>query len=352
MARTMNSRERAFAAFAFEKVDRPPIWQADSPVLVIYDVSFADLFAMEDIGAGLTIDSCEKTYSDVITVGNGAWLGWLNAFGCSLDMSNIRAPIDVCACIKDANTDIPKLDKSNIKDQIAANEICQKILMQVRIIKERVGDEKAVQFVTGGPFTLACIMVGTEEMMMLLAEEDKNIPHLFDFAATAAAEMCNQMLESGCDVIFTAEPNTSADLISQKMFEEVAAPSIKSFNAQLKNCKYHCIHICGQSTPRIDSLMDMGLSAMSVDAIVDIKTAMDKTVKRMSMMGNLSPTDVLLDSSPDEVYKQAMDLVLYAGLDRGYFMMPGCDLAPGTPIENIDAMYNATCDAAAKLYNL
>ena len=94
-------------------------------------------------------------------------------------------------------------------------------------------------------------MLGTENLMLMLADEDKNIGHLLDFTAAATAEMCNQMLDAGCDVLFTAEPNASANMISQSMYEEIVMPCTQNFMAQLKNCKFHCMHICGQSTSRI-----------------------------------------------------------------------------------------------------
>lgn len=348
MTETMTSRERVFAAFAHEKVDRAPIWQTDSNVWIIDDanLSFADMLAMDDIGADVLIRGFDKLKTDMVTVGAGAWLGWLNAFGCPVEMSKVGVPMEVAPCIKDPETDIPKLEIGAIKELIAGNALCQKILKQARILKEKIGDEKVIQFITGGPFTLANIMVGTEDFMVLLAEEDENVPHILEFIAAATAEMCNQMLEAGCDVIFTAEPNASGDMISQRMYEEIVIPCTRDFLSQLKDCKYHCMHICGQSTQRIANVMEMGFQGLSIDAVVDIKEAMDLTGKRMSMMGNLSPVHVVLQSTPEETYRQALDLALYAGLESGYFMMPGCDVSPRSPLENIEAMLRAARDAA------
>lgn len=353
MIESMNSRERAMAAFAHKKVDRVPIWHTDSNVWIIDDagISFADMFAMEDVGVDLAVRGFEKLHTDMVTVGAGAWLGWVNAFGCPVDMSRKGAPIEVSACIDDPDTDVPKLDISKIRELIASSEICQKILKQTRLFKERVGSEKMIQFVTGGAFTLANVMAGTENFMVMLADEDENVKQLLKFTAAATAEMCNQLFDAGCDVIFYAEPNASGDMISQSMFEDIVVPATKDCISRMQSGKYLFMHICGQSTQRIPDVMKMGFNGLSVDAVVDLKAAMDFTGDKMSMMGNLSPSAVLLQGTVEENYNQSLDFCRYAGLEHGYFLGPGCDLPPKSPMENVDAMYRAACDVAEQSGN-
>lgn len=350
----MTSRERVEAAFAHKKVDRAPLWHTDGNVWVIDDagLSFGDIFAMDDLGADVMIKGFDKLHTDMITVGAGCWLGWLNAFGCPLKMSEVGVSMEVGTCIDDPEVDIPKLDKNKIKQLLAENEYVQKILQQTRIITEKAGKDKMIQFITGAPFTLVNIMVGTEDFMVMLADQEENeelINHILDFIAAATAEMCNQMIEAGADVIFSADPNGSGDMISQNMYEEIVVPCTKDFISQLKNCKYHCMHICGQSTPRLENIIEMGFDGFSVDAIVDIKRAMDIAGTKMSLMGNMSPAEVVLLGTAEEVYTQALDRATYAGLEGGYFLMPGCNISPKSSMENVDALLKAARDAAEKL---
>lgn len=350
MRETMTSRERAFASFAHKKVDRVPVWLTDGNTWIIDDagISYADLYAMDDKGVDLLLKGFEKLNCDLVASGS-AWIAWANAFGCPIVTNKVGLPIDVSPCINDPDVDIPKLDKSKIKELIADNELCQATLTQIRLFKEKAGNDKVIQFDTSAPFTLANVMVGVQDFMVLMGEENENLAPLMDFAAAANAELCNQAIEAGCDVVFCGDPNASADLISQRMFEDVVVPCTKNFAAQLKNCKYVCIHICGQSTPRITSLMEMGISGMSVDSPVDIKAAMNVTHKKMSMMGNINTYDILLNGTPEQVYQLSLDYALYAGLESGYFLMAGCDFPAKTPVENIGAMLRAARDAADQL---
>ena len=53
----------------------------------------------------------------------------------------------------------------------------------------------------------------------------------------------------------------------------------------------------------------------------------------------------------EAVYAAAYANAEIAGLDGGYVMMPGCDLAARTPLENILAMVRASSDYAASVRN-
>lgn len=83
-----------------------------------------------------------------------------------------------------------------------------------------------------------------------------------------------------------------------------------------------------------------------MDASVNIPDAMKEADGQLCMMGNFDPNGLLKLGTPKEVYDAAIINLKAAGLNGGYVLMPGCDLAAGTPNENIKTLVRASLDFA------
>ncbi len=55
---------------------------------------------------------------------------------------------------------------------------------------------------------------------------------------------------------------------------------------------------------------------------------------------------MLLRGTPERVYENAREVIQSAATGGGLILGSGCDVAPGTPPENLDAMMTAARDAA------
>ena len=64
--------------------------------------------------------------------------------------------------------------------------------------------------------------------------------------------------------------------------------------------------------------------------------------------GNLDPSAVLLSGTPDQVYRKSVEVIRAAGVGGGLILGSGCDVAPVTPFENLDAMMAAAKDTAVR----
>jgi uroporphyrinogen decarboxylase len=74
-----------------------------------------------------------------------------------------------------------------------------------------------------------------------------------------------------------------------------------------------------------------------MDYKVDLRAARQILGGSMAFGGNLNPGDLLLQGSPADVRAAAAAAAIAAGPEPGYILMPGCDLPPATPWENIMA---------------
>lgn len=350
MKETMNSKERMQAAFALQKVDRVPITQGDcgSWVAARHNMSLADLYALDDLGVSLIVQGFKDMHLDSCEAGVGCIFGMVNAVGCPIDMTRIGSPVEVSACILDPDVDVPKLDKSKIKDLIANNEIVQKCIKQIKLVKEAVGDEKWIYAPMVGPFTAVNLMVGTEDYMVMMAEEDDNIPALMDYAVEFCAEIASQYIEAGVDSVYVADPNASGDLISQMMFDDVVMPAMQDFLSKIRNKKNVYLHICGHTTVRIPSLSQLDIEGFSSDHVVELKDMLAGFKGKLSPMGNIDPAGIMLMGTPEQVYEESYKLIEEAGLESGFILSLGCGLPAGSSIENLNMMMKASCDYAEK----
>ena len=194
--------------------------------------------------------------------------------------------------------------------------------------------------VVEGPITAASNVVGVENLMRGMKKEPKLVHELLKKTTETAIEFGNAQLERGVDAIGIAEPTASATVISPEFFKEFAVPYLKRLNRKL-NTIGTLIHICGYTQPIIEQWIKIPKTfIISVDN-VDLAQTMETIGNKFTIVaGNISTT-TLLRGSPQQIEMITKDIISKAAVKGKFAVCPGCDLAPGTPEENIFAFINA-----------
>ena len=345
--KTMTPKERIDAILAHQPVDRTAFSVVDGGAWIAMreGVSYRELYNREDSGAAAVVKWLDEIDSDMVSAVSGVFTACLNAFGCPISIDKIGGSVDTGPVFKDPLAEIPQLDKSKIRTTLLANEFVQNMLNQTRHVKALAGDSKYLFGDVAGPFTMAAVMVGTSDFIMLMLEEPELVEQLLDFTVCVSAEMFTLLHENGCEIAFPAEPVGSGSLISQAMFEEWVVPSLKKLKGKLPFYKYFYTHVCGASGNRAVALRECGIDAFSVDYLVDLEQALRDSDGKMTMMGNINPAGTLLTGTPDEVYKEACERISTAG-GRAHILAPGCDLSANSPLENVKMLSKACRDMA------
>ena len=343
----MNKKERIDAVLAGKKPDRTPVALVDGGAWVALhnDMSYRKLYGSEDAGASKIVEFANEIDTDIISGVSGVFTACLNAFGCPIDIDKTGFPVDTGAAFKDPETEIPELDKSTIREKLLANEFVCNMLRQCRNIKALVGDEKYLIGDVAAPFTMAAVMVGAQDFIMLLVDEPELCEQLIDFTTQVCIEMFKLLHENGCDIALPAEPLGSGSMISESMFEEYAAPALKNVREALPEYKYFFTHVCGASGNRVPGLIDAGVQVFSCDYLVDLETAFKDADGKLMFMGNINPAGAILSGTPDQVYEEACTAIRISG-GKGLILATGCDLASDAPIENVTALVRASKDMA------
>jgi [methyl-Co(III) methanol-specific corrinoid protein]:coenzyme M methyltransferase len=97
------------------------------------------------------------------------------------------------------------------------------------------------------------------------------------------------------------------------------------------------LHVCGNCSDRLELFAETGVDAYHFEWQVDSREAVQRIGSRVSLAGNINNAQVLLQGTPEDVYKQAR----YA-IDAGVHLIgPECAIPLSTPIENLRAIVAA-----------
>ena len=344
---TMTSKERIDAVLNHQPVDRTPFALVDGGAWIakMENLSYRQLYNLNDGGASKIVKWTDEIETDIISAVSGVFTACLNAFGCPIHIDEPGRPTDTGAMMTDPETEIPQLDKSTIREKLLANDFVQGMIRQCKNIKAMIGDRKYLLGDIAGPFTMAAVMVGTQDFIMLMIDEPEVVEELIDFTTCVSAEMFKLLHENGCDIAMPAEPVASGSLISQGMFEEWVIPALKKLKEKLPEYKYFFTHVCGASGTRVEALRNADVRAFSCDYLVDLDTALINANNKMTMMGNINPAGNLLTGKKEEIYTEACERIKTAKA-RSLILAPGCDMGAATPLENVKMLIKACKDMA------
>lgn len=215
------------------------------------------------------------------------------------------------------------------------------ILECAKIYREKYKDNSFVYGgVIEGPITTASNIIGVENFMRGLINSPDLIHNLLTKVTTALIEFGNLQLERGVDAIGIAEPTASTTCISPEFFEEFSYKYLKKINRKL-NTPGTLVHICGYTQPIIKKWIKLpNMFVISVDDVSITETLETIGNKFIILAGNIPPI-TLLRSTPENIDLVTKKIINEVGNNGKFALCPGCDLAPGTPEENIMAFLKA-----------
>jgi uroporphyrinogen decarboxylase len=203
--------------------------------------------------------------------------------------------------------------------------------------RAKIGDEYVVTMTAWGPFTLGARIFGEEAMMKAVFKKPALVEKIVDFATEVLRRFYKPLIsDRTLDVILLGEPTASGDLISKKQFEKFVLPPLKKFIDWARSGGARTIvHICGNTTDRLDLFPLTGATCISLDHKTDMVKAKEVLGGKMCFAGNIDPVNVLLNGTAQEVKEACRRVIERVGAEGGFILMPGCDIPPTVPFENI-----------------
>jgi uroporphyrinogen decarboxylase len=338
----MTPRETMLKAFEMGKPERIPVTLFGGGMWSIkdYGTTFEALSQNVEKMVDMCVTEAEKIRSDVVYVGSGYnnfhAIAVGKKFGVGAKYREIGAP-DITQHFVHAEEDIAKLDMNDLFKDPVINTV----LDATKRVKEKIGKKYLVTMTCWGPFTLAARFVGEEAFMKYTFKKPSFVEKMTDFCADLLIKVYEPLVNEGLEALSIADPTASGDLINPKQMAKFAVPALKKMSDWAKSKGTHTIlHICGDTSDRLEQFIDTGCSVIFFDQKVNIAKAKEVLAGKMCFGGNVAPVHVLLNKTASEVEQACREVIEIAGKDGGFVLVPGCDIPPTISYENLKTFHD------------
>ncbi len=333
----MKSKATALAAFRLEEPGEVPATIYGGGAWTIYNSgnTFVSLANDPEKMAAVIVDTYRKMGWDMVFVGSGYNNYLAAALGGEIKAREGAVP-DLKEHFVNTPEDLREIDVGRIKK----DPVIQTIWEATRIVAREIGEDTIVTTTAWGPFTFAAQLRGVENLMRDVYKKPDLAKEIIEVSRKAVTAFYTPLVEDGTiEVVALAEPTASGDLISKRHFDEFVLPPLQDFASEMKSLGASTfLHICGNTTDKLDSIAKTGVGLISLDSKVDMTEAKKIFSGVMCLGGNVNPVSVMKDGSSEEVRQTSADCLKKAAHGGGFFLMPGCDIPPSVPKENIKAL--------------
>lgn len=206
------------------------------------------------------------------------------------------------------------------------------IVLEAIKIQRKSYPEIPIVVHTMGPFAMLSLVFGYGKLLEWVVTDDPNYEAAMEKSTELSKRYSNLIEAAGADIIQFGEAAASCEVIGVNTYVDCVAPYHKKLAEHLSVPTV--LHICGDITPCLYALPDVGMDAISYDYKVNNTNAKKVLDGRVKTIGNIDPLGVLLNGNPDTV-----NAAVRAALDEGVDVLaPGCCLPPRMPEENLIAL--------------
>jgi uroporphyrinogen decarboxylase len=194
-----------------------------------------------------------------------------------------------------------------------------------------------------GPFSLAGRLFDLSDLMMAILIEPVTIHHLVEKCTIFLKQYISEFKKLGADGVIMAEP--SAGMLSPAMCDEFSTSYIHSIVSLLQDASFMIIlHNCGNTNPLLGSLQKAHSAGIHLGNQCNLETALKYLDSNIIVFGNLDPVNILRNVNSEVVKEQTVTVLKNTKDYANFVISSGCDIPPGTPLENIQAFFDTVAE--------
>jgi uroporphyrinogen decarboxylase len=339
----MTGKERVLAAVGRQETDRTPVF----PITHYFTAGVKGVpisrFATDgDIMGSALIAGLERFGWDGINPGCDVAVEG-EALGSTLDFPENAPPHVVVPVLSE-----PALLRTLKKPHPLRDGRMPVVIRATQICVREAGESIYIGPYTMGPFNCASQVRGVQELLMDTVERPDFVEELLDFCTEVVLDYGKALVDAGAHGVFLGEAICTPGMISPRFYQNCVLPRQQRLVKALKQygAGQVLIHICGDVKKILPAMLETGADMFDLDWQVDMAEAKQTFAGKATVRGNLDPSAVLLKGKPEDVYENAARVIRSAGAGGGLILSSGCDVSPGTPYENLDAMMSAAKDTS------
>lgn len=203
-----------------------------------------------------------------------------------------------------------------------------------------IGDIVPILAYIPAPFTTAMHLYNPEKFLINTLRNPEGVKMVLELVLDTTISFCDEVIDAGALPIIV-DPLASGSVISPRVYKEFALVYEQRLINYLHRYDFDVIlHICGDTAPIIDILLQTGADLLSLDRI-NMLLAVEKLSARVRLIGNLD-TSKLVTSEPEEIYSLTGAMVEQLKFIRkGYVASTGCEVPIKATKDNVLAFIRA-----------
>lgn len=275
---------------------------------------------------------------------DGIYVGWESSFNLMAEAMGCKLQIqpNSVAFVRDQMIKEPSdLDKIEVPDPERDGRLPIH-LKATELVKEKIGTDVPIFKYVPGPLTLASVLRSPDQLLMELIRNPDFVYDILKTASESSKLYGVATVEHGADIAVVADPIASSSVISPKMFDQFAFSPIKNVLKSISDVGgIPSLHICGNTIPILERMVDTGARIIELDYKVDLKFAKDMVGERVCIQGNIDPVSIFLNGKPSDVERKARECIEKAAKGGGFILSSGDEVPLNAPFENVKAMVSA-----------
>lgn len=256
------------------------------------------------------------------------------AMGSKLKIQEDSPPSVIEFAIKNLSEDLQRL---RIPNPYRDGRLPQ-LLDVVYRLKELVRNEFPVVAYVQGPFRLAAMLYGTDNLLKKMLNAKEDTQKLLQIATDSLIIYGAALIHSGADIVMIADPFISSSMMSKRMADDVEPHFTRLTKTLMRMGAKVFIHLCGDFNDRFDTLKRIGMHGVSLDENNDLLKAREILGPKICLIGNVNPTHPLLYGTAQEVAADSREAIDKAGKNGAFILASGCLIPNGAPKKNVEAL--------------
>lgn len=340
----MSPRERFLAALHLREPDRVPAcpWLTSEWFMGYYDLDSVTWYKSLDAQLKAQLEIYSK-FADM-----QFFPGFRASYGSTVEASamgcEIVYPPDTTPQAIPVIQEIPRdLSRLRVGDPETDGRMPEALALY-RTLADKL-PEHGFEITAGflhGPLDVAAEVRGMTELLMDFYRAPEAVHQIIDAATETCIAWANaQYGASGCTMLHILVSDDVSSQIGRGHWREFVEPGMHKLFHSMPEGVVGGIHNCIRSQQVIDLYPGVGARLLQFGPDVDPAFAKEKVGDQMCLLGNLAPTGVLKEGTPEEVEEACRQVFEKAGPGGGFILGSSGSVARFTPIQNLEAMVRA-----------
>ncbi len=231
-----------------------------------------------------------------------------------------------------------EIENIKIPENVGTHRTTQHI-KAAKLTSESITDQPVLGGVIG-PYSFAGRLFDMTEMMtgILIAPDGAN--QLLQICTNYIIKYAQAFKEAGCNGIIIAEP--AAGLLAEDQCAEFSSQYVKQIVDKVQDENFMVIlHNCGNTVSLVDTMVSTGCGGLHFGNAVNMLDILPQVPSDILVMGNLDPARLIKNGTPETIRLKTLELLNNTAQYQNFILSTGCDVPPGTKLENIDAIFEA-----------